>query len=82
MDSSPLVAITGQVSSALLGTDAFQETDIIGITVPITKHSYLVRDAREMPRVVAEAFHIASTGTAGAGVDRHHEGCTAGERRP
>src|ERR1700716_2463467 len=46
MDSTPLVAITGQVSSALLGTDAFQETDIIGITVPITKHSYLVRDAR------------------------------------
>ena len=65
MDSSPLVAITGQVSSALLGTDAFQETDIIGITVPITKHSYLVRDARELPRVIAEAFHIASTGRPG-----------------
>ena len=65
MDSSPMVAITGQVSSALLGTDAFQETDIIGITVPITKHSYLVRDARELPRVVAEAFHIASTGRPG-----------------
>ncbi|HEX8849010.1 MAG TPA: biosynthetic-type acetolactate synthase large subunit [Gemmatimonadaceae bacterium] len=65
MDSSPLVAITGQVSSALLGTDAFQETDIIGITVPITKHSYLVRDAREIPRVIAEAFHIASTGRPG-----------------
>ena len=65
MDSSPLVAITGQVSSALLGTDAFQETDIIGITIPITKHSYLVRDARELPRVFAEAFHIASTGRPG-----------------
>lgn len=65
MDSSPMVAITGQVSSALLGTDAFQETDIIGITVPITKHSYLVRDARELPRVVAEAFHIAATGRPG-----------------
>ncbi|MEO8335188.1 MAG: biosynthetic-type acetolactate synthase large subunit [bacterium] len=65
MDSSPMVAITGQVSSALLGTDAFQETDIIGITVPITKHSYLVRDARELPRVVAEAFHIASSGRPG-----------------
>ncbi|MEO5816024.1 MAG: biosynthetic-type acetolactate synthase large subunit [Gemmatimonadaceae bacterium] len=65
MDSSPMVAITGQVSSALLGTDAFQETDIIGITVPITKHSYLVRDARELPRVIAEAFHIASSGRPG-----------------
>ncbi|CAN5321170.1 biosynthetic-type acetolactate synthase large subunit [soil metagenome] len=65
MDSSPLVAITGQVSSALLGTDAFQETDIIGITIPITKHSYLVRDARELPRVIAEAFHIAATGRPG-----------------
>jgi acetolactate synthase-1/2/3 large subunit len=65
MDSTPLVAITGQVSSALLGTDAFQETDIIGITVPITKHSYLVRDARDLPRVVAEAFHLASTGRPG-----------------
>src|SRR5512141_1851743 len=65
MDSTPIVAITGQVSSALLGTDAFQETDIIGITVPITKHSYLVRDARELPRVIAEAFHLASTGRPG-----------------
>ena len=65
MDSTPMVAITGQVSSALLGTDAFQETDIIGITVPITKHSYLVRDARDLPRVIAEAFHLASTGRPG-----------------
>jgi acetolactate synthase-1/2/3 large subunit len=65
MDSSPIVAITGQVGSALLGTDAFQETDIIGITVPITKHSYLVRDPRDLPRVIAEAFHIASSGRPG-----------------
>jgi len=65
MDSTPLVAITGQVPSALLGTDAFQETDITGITVPITKHSYLVRDARELPRVIAEAFHLAATGRPG-----------------
>ncbi len=65
MDSSPIVAITGQVGSALLGTDAFQETDIVGITVPITKHSYLVRDPRDIPRVIAEAFHIASTGRPG-----------------
>ena len=65
MDSTPLVALTGQVPSALLGTDAFQETDIIGITVPITKHSFLVRDARDIPRAIAEAFHIAATGRPG-----------------
>jgi acetolactate synthase-1/2/3 large subunit len=65
MDSTPLVALTGQVSSALLGTDAFQETDIIGITVPITKHSYLVRNAADIPRVVAEAFYLAGTGRPG-----------------
>lgn len=65
MDSTPMVALTGQVPSALLGTDAFQETDIIGITVPITKHSFLVRDPREIPRVMAEAFFIASTGRPG-----------------
>ncbi len=65
MDGTPLVAITGQVSSALLGTDAFQEVDITGITVPITKHNYLVRDANELPRVMAEAFHIARTGRPG-----------------
>src|SRR3954463_13862007 len=65
MDSTPLVALTGQVPSALLGTDAFQETDIIGITVPITKHSFLVRDPRDIPRVIAEAFYIASTGRPG-----------------
>ncbi|MES3032558.1 MAG: biosynthetic-type acetolactate synthase large subunit [Gemmatimonadota bacterium] len=65
MDGTPLVAITGQVPSALLGTDAFQETDITGITVPITKHNYLVRDARELPRVMREAFHIARTGRPG-----------------
>ena len=65
MDSTPLVAITGQVSSALLGTDAFQETDITGITIPITKHGYLVTDARDIPRVVREAFHLASTGRPG-----------------
>src|SRR5437867_9208737 len=61
MDSTPLVAITGQVSSALLDSDAFQETDITGITIPITKHSYLVSDPRDIPRVFREAFHIANT---------------------
>ncbi len=65
MDGTPMVAITGQVPSALLGTDAFQETDITGITVPITKHNYLVRDASELPRVIREAFHIARTGRPG-----------------
>ncbi len=65
MDSVPIVAITGQVSSSAIGTDAFQEADIRGITMPITKHNYLVTDADEIPRVVAEAFHIASTGRPG-----------------
>src|SRR5690349_14447420 len=65
MDSVPLVAITGQVASSSIGTDAFQEADIVGITLPITKHSYLVIDPDEIPRVVAEAFHIASTGRPG-----------------
>src|SRR3954453_14235527 len=65
MDSTPLVAITGQVSSAVLGKDAFQETDITGITMPITKHNYLVKNAADLPRVFREAFHIASTGRPG-----------------
>ncbi|WP_068399372.1 acetolactate synthase large subunit [Kribbia dieselivorans] len=65
MDSVPIVAITGQVNSASIGSDAFQEADIRGITMPITKHNYLVTDAAEIPRVIAEAFHIASTGRPG-----------------
>ncbi len=65
MDSVPMVAITGQVNSYAVGTDAFQEADIRGITMPISKHSYLISDAREIPRAVAEAFHIASTGRPG-----------------
>ena len=65
MDSVPIVAITGQVASAVIGTDAFQEADICGITMPIIKHNYLVTDPSEIPRVVAEAFHIASTGRPG-----------------
>jgi acetolactate synthase I/II/III large subunit len=65
MDSTPLVAITGQVSSQVLGRDAFQETDITGITLPITKHSYLVTDLNQLPRVFREAFHIATTGRRG-----------------
>ena len=65
MDSIPLVAITGQVPSAAIGTDAFQEADIRGITMPITKHNYLVTDPADIPRTVAEAFHIAATGRPG-----------------
>jgi acetolactate synthase-1/2/3 large subunit len=65
MDSVPMVAITGQVASGAIGTDAFQEADIRGITMPITKHNYLVTDPADIPRVVAEAFHIASTGRPG-----------------
>ncbi len=65
LDSSPLVAITWQVRSDLIGTDAFQEADITGMTLPIVKHSYLVKDAADLPRIVHEAFHIASTGRPG-----------------
>ena len=65
MDSVPLVAITGQVPWPLLGRDSFQEADITGITMPITKHNYLVRDTAELSRIVKEAFHIATTGRPG-----------------
>jgi acetolactate synthase I/II/III large subunit len=66
MDSIPVVAITGQVGRSLIGTDAFQEADISGITMPITKHNFLVRTGDDIPRVLAEAFHIAATGRPGA----------------
>lgn len=65
MDSIPMVIVTGQVALPAIGTDAFQETDIYGITIPIVKHSYVVRDAKDMGRIVAEAFHIASSGRPG-----------------
>lgn len=65
MDSVPLVAFTGQVPTALIGGDAFQEADIIGITRPIVKHSYLVQDVNELPKIINEAFYIASTGRPG-----------------
>jgi acetolactate synthase-1/2/3 large subunit len=65
MDSVPMVAVTGQVPSQAIGTDAFQEADIRGITMPITKHNYLVTDPAEIPRTIAEAFHIAGTGRPG-----------------
>ncbi|HEY8533927.1 MAG TPA: acetolactate synthase large subunit [Micromonospora sp.] len=65
MDSVPIVAITGQVARPAIGTDAFQEADIQGITLPITKHNYLVQSPDEIPRILAEAFHLASTGRPG-----------------
>lgn len=65
MDSTPIVAITGQVRSGLIGKDVFQEADIIGSTASFTKHSYLIKDAEEIPRIIKEAFHIASTGRPG-----------------
>ena len=65
LDSIPIVAITGNVPGALIGKDAFQEIDITGITLPMTKHNYLVRNADDLPRVFAEAFHIARTGRPG-----------------
>ena len=66
MDSVPIVAITGQVASASIGTDAFQEADIRGITMPVTKHNFLITRADDIPRAIAEAFHIAGTGRPGA----------------
>ena len=65
MDSLPIVAFTGQVSSKVIGTDAFQEADIIGLTTPITKHNYQVTDVKDLKRIVKEAFHIATTGRPG-----------------
>src|SRR3954466_14430516 len=68
MDSVPMVAVTGQVASSSIGTDAFQEADIRGITMPVTKHNFLVTDPAEIPRTIAEAFYIASTGRPGPGL--------------
>ena len=65
MDSVPVVIITGQVATSMVGTDAFQEVDITGITHPITKHNYLVQNAEDIPRIIKEAFHIAGTGRPG-----------------
>lgn len=65
MDSIPMVVVTGQVTRAAIGSDAFQETDIFGLTLPIVKHSWVVRDPKDMARIVAEAFYIASTGRPG-----------------
>jgi acetolactate synthase-1/2/3 large subunit len=65
MDSIPLVVVTGQVPYAVIGTDAFQECDTVGITMPVTKHNWLITDANDVPRVIREAFHVATTGRPG-----------------
>ena len=65
LDSSPIVCITGQVPTALIGSDAFQETDVTGITLPITKHNYLVYDVKDLAYTIREAFHVARTGRQG-----------------
>jgi acetolactate synthase I/II/III large subunit len=65
MDSIPIVVITGQVAYSVIGTDAFQECDTVGITMPVTKHNWLISDAQDIPRVVREAFHVATTGRPG-----------------
>ncbi len=65
MDSVPMIILSGQQVSWMLGKDAFQEADIFGITIPVVKHNYLVKDANELPRVIREAHHIATTGRPG-----------------
>lgn len=65
MDSVPMVCITGNVSTAVMGTDAFQEIDILGVTLPIVKHSWIVRDPADVPAVIEEAFHVARSGRPG-----------------
>src|SRR6476659_8563134 len=65
MDSLPLVVFTGQVATSVIGTDAFQKEDILGITTPITKHNYQIRNVEDIPRIIKEAFYIATTGRPG-----------------
>ena len=65
MDSAPIVVLCGQVIAPLLGKDAFQEADVTGITYPVVKHSYLVKDGADIPRIMREAFHVATTGRPG-----------------
>ena len=75
MDSIPMVAITGNVGTSLIGRDSFQEVYIAGITMPITKHNFVVRHVEELADTVREAFRIAQSGRPGAGAHRHPEGC-------
>ena len=78
MDSIPMVCITGQVPRPAIGTDAFQECDITGITQAVTKHNFLVTEAADIPMVIRQAFHLATTGRPGPGPRRHPQG----HRRP
>ena len=78
MDSVPLIAITGQVGTGMVGTDAFQEVDVTGITDPITKHNYLVKDVNKLAQIVKEAFYIAGSGRPGPVLGRA-AGCGHGE---
>lgn len=75
MDSIPMVAITGQVDTTLLGRDAFQETDIVGVTMPITKHNYKVKNPKLLVETIREAFELAKKGPPGAGTYRYSEKC-------
>ena len=75
-----MVAITGQVPTNLLGTDAFQESDVVGVTQPVCKHNYLVTDVNELPQILKEAFYIAREGRPGAGSDRYLQRCAERHR--
>ncbi len=78
MDSVPMIVLTGQTITSMLGKDAFQEADVTGITYPVVKHSYLVKDADDIPRVMKEAFHIATHGPPRTGAHRPAEGHHSG----
>jgi hypothetical protein len=81
MDSIPIVCITGQVPEALLGSDAFQETDVTGITLTITKHNFLVTKAADIAPTLRRAFEIATSGPPGPGAGRHYEERATGRKR-
>ena len=81
MDSIPLVVLTGQVPTHLIGTDAFQECDTVGITRPCTKHNWLVKDVNDLSRVLHEAFQIATTRPSRPGGGGHSQGCPVPDRR-
>ena len=85
MDSVPMIVLTGQTITSMLGKDAFQEADVTGITYPVVKHSYLIKDAADIPRVMREAFHIATTGRPGPVLidlpEGHHPGPVHGAVR-
>ena len=76
IDSNPIVCITGQVYASLLGTDAFQETDVINITTPVTKWNYQVTDASEIPEAIAKAFHIAKHWSSWSSFSRYYQKCS------